>query len=499
MPNKFIPRPNPCLYEINTAAWLFELSRKSGRKLLLADVPSVEWDKHKALGMDYIWLLGIWSRSQEGRKISLNDDEFHKLFTSVLPDCNDEDIIGSGFALGANDPDPLVGTWEDIDHVRAELHKRQVGLILDFIPNHRGLGHPWLSENPEYFIQVSKAEYERDRSSFFPINYQGQTLYIAHGKDPNFPAWTDTAQLNYFNPATQQAMVSRLREISRHCDGVRCDMAMLVLRDIFKNNWGWANKYPQFQVPEEEFWTLVMRELPDLLYIAEAYWDTEWQLQQLGFDFVYDKKLYDRLKSGIPGDIFLHLKADVEYQSKLMRFIENHDEPRSAVTFEGNKLEAIATLFSTLPGMKMYFQGQIEGKKIRLPIQIRQTRPEMVDQNIKVFYDKLLPLVNRKEFHFGEWRLKEVFSDGLGTACNLIAYIWKLESRLFLIVVNLSPKPASGRIVFQDDVLEQSRYTLTNGTGGEKSSYTGKLMAHPGIVFHLAGFQTQLYQIEREE
>ena len=129
-----------------------------------------------------------------------------------------------------------------------------------------------------------------------------------------------------------------------------------------------------------------MRQVPDLVLIAEAYWDTEWTIQQLGFDFVYDKRLYDRMKSGHPHDVYLHLTAGLDYQSKLLRFIENHDEPRSVTAFGRGKVKAVAVLFSTLPGMKLFFQGQGEGRQIHLPLQIRRSKPEAADPELRDFY-----------------------------------------------------------------------------------------------------------------
>ena len=61
--------------------------------------------------------------------------------------------------------------------------------------------------------------------------------FIACGRDPFFPPWRDVAQLNYFNPATREAMIGVLTTIAQHCDGVRCDMAMLVLNDVFAQTW----------------------------------------------------------------------------------------------------------------------------------------------------------------------------------------------------------------------------------------------------------------------
>ena len=496
MTQKYLPRQNPALYEINTVAWLFELSQKTGKPMLLRDVPSEEWDKLKALGMDYVWLMGVWTRSQEGRKVSLYGQDFHRLFETILPACTEEDIIGSCYSISSYGPDPLVGNWEDLDHARDELHKRGMGLILDFVPNHTGVDHHWIFEHPEYYIQVSQEDYRNDEDSFFKVDEGGKTLYFAHGRDPNFPSWSDTAQVNYFNPEARAAMIERLKIIAQHCDGLRCDMAMLVMNEIFQRVWGWANQNPKYEMPRQEFWTEVTRQLPGLVYIAEAYWDTEWQLQQLGFDFVYDKKLYDRMKGGNPHEVYLHLTAGLDYQQKLARFIENHDELRSIEAFGRSKVKAVATLVSTLPGLKIYFHGQMEGKRIRLPIQIRQSKPDPIDPGIKAFYDKLLPEVNEDIFHSGTWQLKEVLLDIDITSENLIAFTWKLQDSLRLIIVNLSQRTSYGRVSFQDDVSESQNYTFIDKLSDQSFVQSGKILAHPGLSFKLSGYQAQLFEIK---
>jgi hypothetical protein len=495
MSPKFIFRENPQLFEINTAAWLFELSRKLGKTIRLGDVPSEEWDRLKDLGMDFVWLMGVWHRSQEGRKVALNSDDFRALFKEIYPDCTDEDIIGSCYSLSSFAPDPLIGTWQDIDYAHEALNQRGIGLILDFVPNHTGVDHHWLAEHPEYYVQVTESDYLKDNINYFPVKYHGRTLYIAHGRDPNFPSWTDTAQLNYFNPETRLAMIQRIREISRHCEGIRCDMAMLVLNDIFQKIWGWTNRSPVYPQPVEEFWIQVVREVPDLVYIAEAYWDTENTLQKLGFDFVYDKRLYDRLRDNPPQEVYRHLQADIEYQKKLVRFIENHDELRNIIVFGPHKALAAATLFSALPGMKLYFQGQMEGKQIRLPLQIRQSRQELVDLQIKTFYDKLLSVVNGDIFHSGSWKLMEVFPYEDVTSKNVIAYTWKLGDALALVMVNLSNQPSGGRITFQDAVSELTDYQLIEKLEGSSFQQSGKLMAHPGLIIKLSGYQSQIWEI----
>lgn len=252
-------------------------------------------------------------------------------------------------------------------------------------------------------------------------------------------------------------------------------------------------------MPPREFWAQANERFPHLVWIAEAYWDTEWRLQQLGFDYVYDKRLYDRLKEGKNREVYLHLKADMEYQQKLVRFIENHDEMRSMAVFGREKIKPVATLVSALPGMKLFFHGQLEGKQIRLPVQLRQTRPEPVDEETLSFYRKLLAIVNQEIFHQGEWRLKEVYAAECPGAENLIAYLWKKDAEIMLVTVNLHEEATCGRVSFADDVDELISYSLVDKFNGESLEISGKLMAHPGLNWQLKGYQCRIIEINPAE
>lgn len=490
-------KENSSLYEINTLAWLGELSSLYGKTIKLGKVPSEQWDRLRRLGFDYVWLMGVWKRSPEGVRLFKESPEWPALgahFDTVLPGWTDDDVTGSPYSIASYTQEPRIGSWADIDMARDELHSRGMKLILDFVPNHTAPDHPWIFEHPDYYIQGSETDYRQNPGAFFPVQKGERTFYIARGRDPYFPSWPDTAQLNYFSQEARAALLGELKEIAKHCDGVRCDMAMLVLKDVFTKNWAWANRGFSHEAPGTEFWEEARRALPDFILIAEAYWDTEWRLQQLGFDYVYDKRLYDRLRTAAPREINLHLKADFSFQKKLLRFIENHDEPRSADAFDRGELRAAAVLFTTLPGMKLYHHGQFEGKKIKMPMLLRQVADEKPDSELKAFYDKLLFITGQGVFSDGEWQLKTVAAAGDGSFENLIAYIWKSKEHLKLVVTNLSGEQSQGRISLRNEI-SGLEYVLTDELNGERYLRDGRELASPGLHVILKGYHSHLFDV----
>ena len=443
-------RPHPHLYEINTWLWLVELSRKMDRTIRLGDVPDHEWDALQAKGFDFIWLMGIWERSPLSRQIARQHPELQKEYTKALPGWQETDVVGSPFAVRAYQPDPELGSWEELAAVLEKLHDRGMKLILDFVPNHTALDHDWTTTHPDYYVQGTFKDATNFPSEFFPYETMEGMRYLAHGKDPHFPAWTDTAQLHYFNPDMRAAMLQELRTIARYCDGVRCDMAMLILNEIFAKTW--ENRVDGTVPVSQEFWTEAIALLPDFLWIAEVYWDREWELQQLGFHFTYDKRLYDRLRQLDSREVAPHLQADVTFQDKLVRFLENHDEARSAVVFGNIRLHAVGVLMATLPGMRLYHQGQLSGNRIRIPVQLARAQEESPDEETVAFYDRILTLTNEDVFHVGQWTLLAARSAGDDSFNHVIAYQWKSKGDWRLIVVNLSALFAQAHIQLNGDL-----------------------------------------------
>jgi hypothetical protein len=457
-------RAHPHLYEINTWPWLESLSRRAGQRLTLARVPDAEWSRLRDFGIDLVYLMGVWRRSALGRQIARGEPALFAGYDAAAPGWRARDIAGSAFCTSAYEPDERMGGWAGLDAARAALQARGMRLIVDFIPNHVGFDHPWVAEHPDWFVAGDEEAFRQSPAAFRTIELRnGDVRFIACGRDPFFPPWTDVAQLNHFNPEMRSALVDELRVVAEHADGARCDMAMLVLSEVFERTWA---GFHVGQRPGTEFWSDALAAVPDRLFVAEAYWDLEWQLQQLGFDFTYDKKLYDRLLHGPPDDVRAHLGTDAEYQRRSARFIENHDEPRSAVAF-GARAGAAAIVMSTLPGMRCFYDGQFDGRRVHAPVQFGIIGDEPIDPQARERYRRLLAIVDAPPFHSGEWRLCDV--SGGDTARDLIAWSWHNAAAWRLVVVNLgttaeegfvdvSGAPLTGADIAFDDLLSGARY-----------------------------------------
>jgi hypothetical protein len=441
--------PNqPRIYEINTWVWLNSLSQEYKRPITLNAIPEPVVDKLASYQFDAIWLMGVWYRGSSTRASALN--YIHE-YRGALPDVAEDDVIGSAYAIGAYDVDEAIGGRDGLAAFRQQLHNRGLKLILDFVPNHTGLDHPWLLEHPEYYMQADKHWLKKAQGEFFQISIGDHTkAVIAHGRDPYFPGWIDTAQLNAYNPGYRQAAIRTLREISAMADGVRCDMAMLMMNNVFKHTWAWL--HPEMEAPKEDFWEFVIPRVreknPDFLFVAEAYWNLEYALLQQGFDYTYDKTLYDRILNSNVNGIRAHLRADMAYLKRQIRFIENHDEKRAADTLGIERSRPAAVLISTLPGASLFHDGQFTGRIIKLPVHIAREPYERSYPALKDYYRRLLEETSDEIYHQGEWRLFDVYSacDGCMGDENLVAYGWRMNDEMRLIVLNISGEWSQGSI-----------------------------------------------------
>ena len=473
----------PVIYEINTWVWLDELSRKYGRPVTLSAVPAEEWDLLSSFGFDAVWLMGVWERSPAGIAIANGNPGLLEDFRRALPDFRPEDNVGSPYCIRQYVVDKHLGGREGLAVARQELARRGLRLILDFVPNHVAPDHPWVLQHPEYFIQGTEEDLRREPASFMAVG--GRVL--ARGRDPYFPAWPDVLQLNAFQPDLRLAVIGTLADIAGQSDGARCDMAMLPLNDVFEHTWaGRAGRRPP-----SEYWQDVIPAIkgmhPDFLFIAEAYWDREWDLQQQGFDYCYDKRLYDRLERDDAESVRLHLCADPAYQDNLVRFIENHDEPRALSVFPGRKELAAAVTITTLPGARLFHEGQFEGRRIKLPVFLGRRPAEPVDHDIRAFYQALLNADFLKGLRQGDWRLctRTGWPDNPSYR-NLVAWCWRSAQEHCLIVVNLSDSAAQGLVQLPWNERVAERWQVTDLFTGQTYEHGGDEMYCQGLYVDLA-------------
>jgi hypothetical protein len=488
--------PNPTVYEINTLVWLSELSRKAGKPFDLGSVPAAEWDAIAAFGFDAVWLMGVWERSPAGIDIANKNPGLLEDFKRTLKDFRPEDNVGSPYCVRRYEVDPHLGGDKGLAHARKQLANRGLRLILDFVPNHVAPDHPWLVEHPEYFVQGTAEEASNDPASYIHLN----GTVFACGRDPFFPAWPDVLQLNGFQPGLRQAVSETLSKIAGQCDGVRCDMAMLVMNSIFERTWGTRAG----SRPASEYWvdtiSAIKHQHPDFLFIAEAYWDLESELQQQGFDFCYDKRLYDRLEHDNAESVRLHLCADHAYQHKLLRFLENHDEPRAATAFTPAKERAAALATSTLTGARLFHEGQFEGRKVRLPVFLGRRPEEPPNEELQDFYTKLLLAINSPVFRAGDWNLCERAGWSDNPSCqNIVAWRWNKDGDKYLVVINLSDVPSQALIRVAFDELSGKQWRLTDLLSSEAYDRNGDEMLSPGLYVDLQPWKHHFFRLRESQ
>jgi hypothetical protein len=492
------------IYEVNTPVWLDEVGRRSGAggPRGLGEVGPGEWDRITPPGVDAVWLMGVWERSPVAVAMALASPGQRAAFDQVLPGWQPEDVIGSAYSIRRYEVDARLGGRAGLARARAALAERGVRLIVDFVPNHVAPDHPWLAEHPDRFVRGTADDLAREPDAFLAVGakHDGSgdgdgRLIVARGRDPHFPPWSDVVQLDAFAPGYRRAAIDTLLDIARQADGVRCDMAMLALDDVFSPTWGDRVGAPA----ERELWTEVIGAVraahPDFLFVAEAYWGLERRLHDLGFDHGYDKPLYDRLVHGGPDELRRHLEAGGD-QSHLLRFLENHDEPRAAATLAPDRERAAAVVVATLPGATLWHEGQFEGRRVHVPVHLARRPDEPADDERRRFHLALLDAAAR--VRRGTWALCPTAGWDGSHGEQLVAWSWSGggggdRSRdgdhdgatRSLVVVNLGGAPAAGRVLLPWTDLAGRPWRLDDLATDQVFPRDGDALAADGLFVEL--------------
>ena len=493
----------PLVYEVNTRVWLRELSARHGRIVTLATVPSEEIAPIGALGFDAVWLMGVWAVGPDPVWVARHDARMHAEYDRALPGGTDDDIIGSPYAISRYEVAEEIGGPGGLQVIRARLAMLGMRVILDFVPNHTARDHRLVREQPDAFVQGTTEDLARDPGSFFRSR-DGKV--IAHGRDPYFPAWTDTAQVNYASRAGREALGQILLRISSQCDGLRCDMAMLVLPDVFARTWeGRLGPDPVFDSFWKEAIPAVLARHPRFLFIAEAYWGLEDALHEAGFHFSYDKELYDLLQNRDAPGVRRHLRRPPAFQDRCARFIENHDEPR-AVTAFGPLTRAAAVTTFCAPGLRLFHEGQLEGRRVRVPVQLARRLAEPDDEELRTFYERLLAVLQQPIFKEGVFQPVDVQQAGPEDHTNdaMVAATWRTAheggTRTFLAVSNLAETKGYARIPLDPARFEAGRrYLVLDHVDGQNYERDGAEIVDPGLFVALEPQQAHVLEITPAE
>jgi len=469
---------HPKMIQIDARAWMARLSARDGRRVTLGDVRPHDVEAVADLGFDLVWLTGTWSVGSTSRRLARSSPSLRQRRADVLPDGSDDDIVGSPYAVAAYEPADSLGGAAGLSKLRSRLAEYGIGLILDFVPNHVAMEHLWVRRHPEWFVHADSGHRGADPEAYFEVRSDGRH-WIAHGRDPNFAPWADTAQLEYRHPEVPRAMAQTLKEVATRCDGVVCSEAMLVLDEVFRSTWAGRSVPPSVAEeasPYGEFWwhagSAVRDVYPGFILIGEAYWGHEWRLQQLGFDYTWDRPLLDRIVSGDVEAVTGHLRADDAYQRRSVRLLEDRASERIAAQLTPEQVRVAALVEATVPGMLLIRDGQVEGARANVPVEFRREPEEQPDAALRDFYCRLLRATDDESFRLGHAIRLEPTQAWPGNETNrwLIARLWVGQHRqLRLSVANLAGEPAqgfvplalpefAGKIVHFEDVLAEIGY-----------------------------------------
>jgi hypothetical protein len=487
----------PLLYEVNTRCWLREVAERSGEPITLGNVPDIEVETWRGLGFTHIWLMGVWATGPRARERALADSQQQQVHSQGWAGCHEEDFGGSPYAIADYRVPAALGGEDGLKRFRQQLHNYGLRLLLDFVPNHLGLDHDWVGERPDLFVQSL---------SQVAGTFQWETVAgkrrLAHGKDPNFAPWNDTVQLDYRLPATHKAMTELLQAVAARCDGVRCDMAMLLLNEVFARTW---RDHPRSSPgPATEFWAsaiaTIKNSYPDFLFLGEVYWGLEPRLQELGFDYTYDKALLDLLVARDARSVQRHL---LEMPPKCLaasaHFFENHDEARIASRLKFAEHRAAALLILGLPGMRLLHDGQLAGAQVRTPVQLLRRLPEPRQAEIESMYHQLLTILPGTAVGQGKARLlrpRRPTPDN-PSAENFVVIQWQASEAAFdLVVVNLAPDRSQCTVALEIPNIGVHSWSMADLLGQERHARAGSELQDHGLYFDLPPHGAQLFHFQ---
>ena len=436
----------PNILQVSTRPWLYGLSLKYNKKIsTLESIPDEVLEDIQSKGFDMLWIMGIWSLGTVGLEHDKTEPTRLENYKKLLPDFTLDDVIGSPYSIKEYTANREIcpNGDEDIKTFRMKLNKYNIKLMLDFVPNHTSIDSPQTKDNIDYYIRAPKEMKEPYDEKRFLKNG------IAFAGIKGIVYWTDVAQLNYWNPKTVRFQIDNLKKVASLCDGIRCDVAQILINDNFGSNWEEELKSWGWTKPEKEFWDIAIKEVknefPNTIFLSESYGDVYKELIKEGFDYCYDKDLLDKFVKEDIKVIKEYIEGNKNYNDHLCHFLENHDHNRAMELFkeDANKAKTVGIAVYTVPGMRFFFQDQWLGLKNRLEVQLRRSYKEDGNDAIKEFYSKFFPIIQKKVFKYGQWLSVEIKGKD---ADKLMSWMWvdKENKENIITVINYNNEKCEG-------------------------------------------------------
>jgi hypothetical protein len=486
------------LFHVYVRHWLAELSAARGRDVDLFSIPDDVIGELAKRGHTHVWLTGVWPTGEQSKRIARTHAGLRAEYDVALPGWTHSDVWGSPYSVATYHVADAYGGDAGLAAFRRKLADAGIGLLLDFVPNHIGIDHPWVREQPQRCVRAPSTAAAADATLMDTVH---GPMHLFHGKDPYFPGWTDTIQLDHRRQSTREAMIGVLLGLARMCDGVRCDMAMLCLRDVFARTWAHAAPPPDEDVAHGEFWAAaaerVRAEHPQFRLVAEAYWGTGPALIANGFDAIYDKDIYDHLRHHDLNALRGHVNhADHAHH---VRFLENHDEPRARVAFpDVNHRRACLLLSRVLPGAWMEHHGQRDGARVFARIQLAKRQHETVDTASVDLHRRVDTAMAALGVAGGMQRVDaQPAWDGNHSHHQLFVFLQdgtRAGQRPALCVINLAGQRAQGYLPLS--FCGDGAWHLHDLLGHERWQRDGHDLRTRGLYVDVDAFASQLFSLQ---
>ena len=477
---------HPILYQLNARAWLYELSKKY--KILITkikDIPSAEFDYLQENNIDIVWVMGVWKLGKYGLEFDKKLD-----YSNVLPDWNEDDVIGSPFAITEYTCNLDIGTNEDLIWLREQLNSRNMKLMLDFVPNHSAVDAPTAQSNRKLYVRAPEGKSD-------PSRYTDSGF--AYGKYHGIEPWRDVIQWNYWEEETRKFMKDNLMTVLSYADGVRCDVASLMLNDVFGETWKEEMEYWGYKKPKNEFWEYALKEAkekyPNSIFLAEVFVDWEIELlYKLGFTYTYNLDLLQKLK-GDSNEVNTYMKSlTLNYLEHSAHFVENHDIERVVYSMGNNieKAKAAGTIAATIGGMIFIYHGQWSGYENRLEVHLRRQVEEKENEDVKKYYQKLMKILKEPAFTSSSFHYIDNITGNLKD--NLVAYIRETEDNHYLIVVNYSSKEGCSHVPIYNVEPKDGRANFLEVMEGYLYAISEDAIKKSGLIVCLNPWEAKIYK-----